>query len=165
MVKLIHSRGRDLRGKVMPLSQPDEKGEPDVIPSDELRIGFGSNTVAVRGIFAAILIVVTALSLFVAYILWESVQRGGDAHLAAIMESHNRISESDHNAIRNAIDAQTEVLRQQKALQEEQNYMLFFATPDEKEKLRMWIQQPPRFHGILQEYLQQRPDLRRHDGR
>lgn len=141
----------------MPLSVPEDQG------SDEVRIGVGSNTMAVRGIFAAILLVVTAQSVFVGYILWESVQRGANSQIVARMESHGRVSESDHNAIRNAIDAQTEVLKQQKALQEEQNYLLFFATPKQKEQLRIRIQQPPRFQDLLQEYFPPRP--RGHDAR
>ncbi|MDH5738712.1 MAG: hypothetical protein OEY77_00135 [Nitrospira sp.] len=117
--------------------------------TDELALGVGGKTLTIRGSYTVMIIIVLALAIFVSWMLWDSVSNGTERALTGALKEHRVDTATEHREMKIAIEAQTEVMKGQSQLQEEQNYLLFFATPKEKEKLSEVVRMPERFRQLL----------------
>lgn len=120
-------------------------------PNEEVTLGMNGKTVTMRGSYTTIIIIITSLALFIGWLLWSVVTSGSSSSMTAAVEKHNEQTWREHTEIRKSLDEQTSVLREQRELQEEQNYMLFFATPEEKQKLQDAARRPARFQRWMEE--------------
>jgi len=130
----------------------DEEHNSQSDPPDEVAVGMNGKSLVVRGSYTAIIIVILALAIFLGWLLWQTFTTIDTGKIVRALEGHNYDSKGEHDTMRLSIDKQTDVLREQKQLIEEQNYMLFFASPKDKERLQEKVRLPPRYREMLSEY-------------
>lgn len=120
-------------------------------PNEEVTLGLNGKTVTMRGSYTTIIMIIMGLTLFIGWLLWNVVSAGNTSYVSAAITKHGEQTSREHVEIRQTLEAQTQVLKEQRELQEEQNYMLFFATPEEKRQLQDAARRPARFQRWMEE--------------
>lgn len=135
--------GGTSQGSGEDLGQHDAGG---VNMTDGIEIGLGGKSVRLTGPHTILIVAVLGLLGFLGWLFWDMTKVSAASTVLAKVDTHSQKNNADHDEIKSAIKEQTEVIREKGQKQidqaEFQNYMLFFATDEEKKNIKQRLHKP-----------------------
>lgn len=116
-----------------------------------LEVGYNGKMIAVRGSYTTMILIITVFAMAILWMLWTAISTGSNTVLMHAIAEHRAANALQHGEIKQSIEDQTKVLGELRELQEEQNYLEYFASPKEKQTLQGIVQRPPRFQRWIDE--------------